>query len=797
MESLLQDIRFAFRSLRRRRLLTLVAAFSLAIGIGANAAIFSAVDVFMFRPFSYPEPEDLGFIWTTNQERGWTSTSTSIPDFLDWREESRTMELAAFRGAGVNLSTGEAPERLSGYRVSWNFLDVIGYQPAQGRSFSVDEERAGGARVVLLGHGIWERLFGSDPGVIGTAVLLDGEPSTVVGILPPRFQFGYTEPQLLMPLGVTGEEGRDWHELWTLARVRDGFSREQANTEIAQLEGRIARAFPETSAGNSARLLTVREEMYDEGFREGSLISSIAVLFVLLIACANVANLLLARSAGREAEIGLRAALGADRWRIVRQLLTESLLLALLGGGLGLFFGELGIRGLVSIMPPDFFQAEEITLNGRVLSFAAAVTLFSGFLFGLAPALQSASPDLRGALHEGTRGSTGSRGGKLRRGLVVGEIALAMVLLVSSALLVQSFWRLRSVDLGFNPESVLAMEMDLPESKYGTEEELGGFQRDLLARAEALPGVESVGLVTTLPSQGHQATFYTIPEQHLPDDERRPVVGVRTVSPDYFGTMEIPLVQGRLFDGNDDATGPLVILINETFRNQHWSEGNPLGEFVEFQPDLAEIVGVVGDVRVFGPTNEAPAMIYFSSLREPDRNPSLVLRTSVDPLTLAPQVRDLVSSIDPDQPVYGVTTMRTLLREATGGDTIMAKIMGVLAVVAFLLALVGVYGVMAYTVSRRLQEIGIRMALGADSAGVRALILKQGAFLAATGIGLGALLSLGVTKGLSFFLFGVSPFHFPTFVGVAGALLCAAVVATILPAQRATRIDPIDALRSE
>jgi predicted permease len=376
-------------------------------------------------------------------------------------------------------------------------------------------------------------------------------------------------------------------------------------------------------------------------------------------------------------------------------------------------------------------------------------------------------------------------------------MALAMVLLVSSALLVQSFWKLRSVELGFNPESVLAMEMDLPETKYQTPEELGVFQRDLLAKVEALPGVESAGLVTTLPSQGHQATFYTIPEQDLPDDERRPVVGVRTASPGYFQTMGISLLQGRFLDVNDDATAPRVILINETFRSQHWSGEDPLGEYVQFQPELAEIVGVVEDVRVFGPTSEAPAMVYFSSLREPERNPSLAIRTSGDPLSLAPQVRDLVSSIDPDQPVYGVTSMETLLREATGGDTIMAKIMGALAVVAFLLALVGVYGVMAYTVSRRLQEIGIRMALGADSNSVRMLILKQGATLAAFGIGLGTLLSLGVTRGLSFFLFGVSPFHLPTFVGVAGALLSAAVVATILPARRATRIDPIDALRSE
>ncbi len=450
MTALIQDLKFALRSLRKSPLMTLVAALSLAIGIGANAAIFSAVDVFMLRPLPYPGSEELGFVWTTNQERGWTSVSNALPDFLDWREQSRTVDLAAFRGTGVNLSSRETPQRLSGYLTSWNFLEVLGVQPLLGRSFSMEDEGAGGAKVALLGHGVWERIFGSDPNIVGTTVLLDGEPNTVAGVLPPRFKFGYNEPEVLLPLGITGEERRDGHAYWTLIRIREGFTREDATTEIAQLEGRIARAFPETSAGNSARVLSMRDEWFDEGFREGSLISTVAVLFVLLIACANVANLLLARGAGREAELALRGALGASRGRIVRQLLTESLLLALLGGALGLVFADFGIRGLVSIMPSDFLMVDQIELSGRVLMFTGAVTLLCGIIFGLAPALQTASSELRGALHDGSRGSTGAKGGTLRKALVVAEMALAMVLLVSSALLVLSFWELRSIDLGFD-----------------------------------------------------------------------------------------------------------------------------------------------------------------------------------------------------------------------------------------------------------------------------------------------------------------------------------------------------------
>lgn len=797
MGSILKDLSFAFRSLRKSPFLTLVAAFSLAIGIGANGAIFSAVDVFMIRPLPFPDSQELGFIWTTNQERGWTSVSNSLLDVWDWREEARSMELAAYRGTGVNLSSGDVPERLSGYLIGWNFLNVLGISPVEGRSFSPEEETDGGAKVALLGHGIWERVFGSDPTLMGRTILLDGDAYTVTGILPPRFRFGYNEPEILLPLGIADDEQRDWHYVRTLARIREGYTPEQANTELDQLQGRIARAFPETSAGNGARFLSMREEWFDEGFREGSLISTVAVLFVLLIACANVANLLLARGAGREAEVALREALGAGKSRIVRQLLTESLLLAISGGILGLFLAVLGIKGLVAVMPPDFMLVEEIRLNGRVLAFTGGVTLVAGILFGLAPALQTASPDLKGALHEGARGSTGARGGALRKGLVVTEVALAMVLLVSSSLLVQSFWRLRSMDLGFQPQGLLTMEMDLPEARYPGPQELGVFQRDLLDRIQALPGVEMAALTTVLPTQGHQSVFYSIPNLDLPSEDRRPVVGVRTVSPDYFATMEIPLVRGRGFTPGDDANAPSVLVVNEAFANQHWPDSDPLGEEVAFQGTEGEIVGVVGDVRVFGPSDEAPALIYFSAFAGAERGPSLAIRTTGEPLAMADEVRDVVRSVDPDQPVYSVASMETVLRDSTGGETIMAKIMGVLALVALVLALVGVYGVMAYTVSRRTHEMGIRMALGADSGSVMFLVLRQGATLAGLGVGIGLVLSLAVTRGLSFFLFGVSPFDLPIFGGVATLLLGASVLATLLPARKATRVDPLIALRSE
>jgi putative ABC transport system permease protein len=370
---------------------------------------------------------------------------------------------------------------------------------------------------------------------------------------------------------------------------------------------------------------------------------------------------------------------------------------------------------------------------------------------------------------------------------------------VSNSLLDYLDWReeSRSMDLGFEAQGLLTMEMDLPESQYPGPQELGIFQRDLLDRLAALPGVESTALATMLPTQGHQAVFYSLPTVDLPSEDRRPVVGVRTVSPAYFATMGIPLARGRGFTEGDDANAPAVLVVNEAFANQHWPNADPLGEEVAFEGAVGEIVGVVGDVRVFGPSDEAPAMIYFSSFAGPERGPSLAIRTTRDPLALANPIREVVNSLDPDQPIYSVAEMETVLRDSTGGETIMAKIMGVLAIVAFVLALIGVYGVMAYTVSRRIHEIGIRMALGADSGSVMVLVLRQGAILAAVGVGIGILLSLAATRGLSFFLFGVSPFNLPIFAGVAGVLLGASVLATLLPARKATRVDPLIALRSE
>jgi len=797
MDSFFQDLRFAGRALRKSPFLTLVAALSLAIGIGANAAIFSAVDVFMIRPLPYHEAERLVFVWTTNQEEGWTSVGASMPDFLDWRETSRTLDLAAFRGTGVNLSAEGNPQRLSGYQVSWDFLRILGEQPVSGRSFLPEEEGAGRSAVALLGHGIWTRVFGSDPELVGRTVLLDGNPYTVVGILPPRFQFGYYQPDVLLPLGVTGEERRNSHYLWVLGRLREGSDFDQAQAEMGQLETRIARAYPETSSGNSARIVTVRDEWFDEGFRSGSLISTIAVLFVLLIACANVANLILAKGAGRERELALRGALGAQRGRIIRQLMTESLFLALMGGILGTLLAVLGIRGLVSIMPSDFLLVDQIGLNGRVLVFTAAVTLLSAVLFGLAPSLQIASGDIRGGLSEGSRGSTGARGGKLRKGLVVAEVAMAMVLLVSSGLLVQSFLQMRLANMGIESEGVLTVEMILPESRYGSDPELVAFQRALLTRVEALPGVERAGFTQSLPMRGDDRTWYSIPDQTSQEEGRRPVVSYRIVTPGYFEAMGIELKTGRWLEESDDSSSTPVVLVNEAFAARHWPDGNPVGKRVSFGSGESEIVGVVGNVRVHGPENEAPAMAYLPAWTGPTRHVALVAKFTGDPLSHVTDLREAIRSLDPDQPVYNVLTLDQVLKDEMGGQTIMAKIMAVLAGVALVLAVVGVYGVMAYTVSRRVQEVGIRMALGADSGTVLALILKQGGTLAILGVGIGFGLALGVTRGLSFFLFGVSPFSMPTFVGVAAVLLAAALAATFLPARRATKVDPIQALRSE
>jgi putative ABC transport system permease protein len=795
MESLLADIRYALRSIRRSPGVIAVAVLSLALGIGANVTIFSAVDVFMLRPLPYPDADRLVHVYSSVPERGWIHNVVSIPDFLDFREQSHTLDLAVSYGHDVNVSGDQRPERIDGERASWNYFQVLRVVPALGRTFTPEEERAGNDRVAIISNGLWQGRFGGDPGTIGTTLLLDGVPHTIVGILPPKFRFSESRTDIWTPLGLTGDESRGNHFLAPVGRLRAGATLEQANAEMAAIGDRLAEAYPETNQGWGAGARELRRQIFSDQFRMGSLISTVAVAFVLLIACANVANLMLARVAGRTREITLRGALGAGRGRIARQLLTESMLLAVAGGVLGLGLSVLGLRGLVALMPPWFPRVDEIGISLRVLAFATLVTIATGVIFGMAPALQTSRLNFSDALKEGGRGAVGPGGHRLRRILVVAEVALALVLLVSSALLVQGFLRLQTADYGWDKEHLLVFRLALPQAEYRDGDAVAAFYRELLPTLSAIPGVESVGGTSLLPMQGNSNSFFEIPGRDIGSLRERPLTETRIVFPDYLTAMGTPLLKGRTFGDQDLPDAPSVVIVNQALVEHYWPDDDPIGRQMLLWGETRTVVGVARNTLDNGPYPRP--MTFLSAFQDPRWNMALVVRTRGEPSALADRVRAAVLGLDPNLPIYGVTTMKDFMKEQRGGDTIMAKIMAVLAAVALVLAVVGVYGVMAYSISQRTREMGIRMALGAQQGTVRALVIKQGAALAAIGIGAGIGAALLVTRSLATFLFGVSPFDPVVFGAVALVLLLASLGATYLPARRATQVNPIEALRAE
>jgi putative ABC transport system permease protein len=797
MDIIWQDVKYGLRTLRRGKGLIAVAILSLGIGIGANASIFSAVDVFMLRPLPYPESHELNTVWVINPERGWSQASFSAPDYLDLREHSRTMQLAATTGGTFSLSGGERAERLRGMYLTPNFFQTLGVTPSLGRGFLSDEGQPGNDKVAVISHGLWVRRFGTDPDLLGRAIILDGESHVVVGIMPPRFWFLYPGVDVWVPLSFSGEERRDGHFVRVLGRVNDGYTRRQAEDETQRFMHQIAAAYPETSAGHSAMLLTLHEDVFDEGFKAGSLIATVGVALVLLIACANVANLLLTHASGRGREVALRGALGAGRSRIARQFLTEAIMVAAAGGLLGVGLSVLGIRGLLAITPPEFPRMHEITLNSRVLLYTAAITVLTGIIFGLAPALQSSKPNMIDTLKEGGRTGTGGKGARLRKALVIAEVALALVLLVSSGLLVKGFARIRLADLGFDRSDVLTMQIMLTEHEYPDSASVTAFHEQLAQRLASVPGVAAVGATTILPLQGNSSTYYALASEDYNDPEQRKLTSFRSIVPGYFESMDIPILQGRGIELGDRAGMPLVAVINQTMAELHWPAENPVGQQLQFGLGPREIVGVVADTRDGGADARLRPMVYLAVSQGIARFMDWAIEANVPLETLVEPARDAVRSLDPNVAVYDVMPMDALIVQSLGGDLIMAKIMGAVAIIALILALGGVYGVMAYTVSQRTQELGIRMALGAQPRNVLWMVVQQGAVLSSIGVVAGVAVALGVTRGLSRFLFGVSPFDLPIFGAVALALLFAGLAATFLPARRATRVDPIVAFRTE
>lgn len=810
LDTLRTDLRYAGRQLLRSPLFAAVAVLTLALGIGANCAIFSVIHSVLLQPLPYADPERMVIVYETWQQQG---GHVSVGNFADWRAQNRVFEdLAAFNGASFNLTDGAEPERLYGAMISPSFFRTGQLAPALGRYFLPDEGQPGHDHVVVLSHGLWVRRFGGDSRILGRDIRLNGEPYTVVGVAPEAYTLSSQDEALWVPLAFTPAQldEHDEHYLTVFGKLKPGITREVAQREMAAIARGIARRYPEQMDRRSVRVADFREELVGD-YRTQLLVLGGAVGFVLLIACGNIANLLLARATVRQKEIAVRTALGAGRRRIARQLLTESLLLALTGGAAGILVAQLGIRFLVGLSPAGIPRLDRAGLNGDVLGFALALTVLSGIVFGLAPALRAARPDLQSTLREG---ATGSGGGpsrdRLRNALVVAEVAVALVLLVGAGLLIRSMLLLQQVRPGFDPTQVLSVRVALPESGYpGAEAGKLAFQR-MLEEVKRLPGVRSAAIVSRTPlAGGVNSNGLAIEGRGF---EPRDLIDgdFRLVSPDYFRTMGVPVERGRAFTDRDGAGAPKVMVVNEALAALAWPGQNPIGKRVACcegepgSPVWKEVVGVVRDVRSSGLGEEIRPEFFLPVAQAPaeswnwiQRSVNLVVRSSTDPAGLTRAVRRAVWTVDPTVPVFDVQTLGQLLARSTARTRFNMLLLMILAGAGLVLAAVGVYGVIAYSVSQRTHEIGVRLALGASPGRVSTLIVRQGALLVAVGVAVGLAGALVATRVLAGLLYGVVPTDPGTYAAVGLLLASVALVASYLPARRAARVDPMIALRSE
>jgi len=811
MGSLTNDVRYGVRMLFRSPASSVVSIVALAVGIGANTSIFSVVNGVLLRPLAYKDSDRLVVVWETKLSKGITHEQVSPPDYRDWVEQNRVFDqIAAWRSEPQVLTGGQVPERIETARISPAAFELLGVKPALGRIFSTEEGHPGRNQVALLSYGLWQRRFGGDPGVLGKSAVLDGISYTIVGVTPPAFRLLDTPSELWTSYTLDASElkERGFHTLRVIAHLKPGATLDQAQSEMRSISNRIERQFPESNSGWSANVIPLREQLL------GDISTTLwtlfgAVLFVLLIACANVANLLLARAGAREKEIAVRAALGANPTRLARQLLTESAMLALAGGLLGLLLAAWSVSLLKQLGPATLPRLKEITLDWRVLVFTLAVSMFTGIVFGLAPALSSVRIDLNSILRSSGRGTTGGRGrARLRNFLVVAEIAFCVVLLTGAGLMLRSFARLQNVNPGFRPDHVLTLQLALPETRYSGAA-VGSFYSRLIERLQALPGVRYAGIARKVPlSAGVDASLnFIIENRPVEASANQPRAKYRAVSADYFLALGIPLVRGRYFDRTDGDKTPGVVVINETLAGRFWPNENPLGKRIKAGFDdsvWCTVVGIVADVKQAGLDAVSSGETYYHYLQVPPALMSLVegamtvaLRTSADPGSLASAARGEVQKMDPGLAVFNVDTMQALVDGSLAQPRFRTTLLGAFAVLALLLAAIGLYGVIAYSVAQRINEIGVRMALGARKDDILRLVVGEGAMLAAIGIALGLLGSLGATRLISKLLFGVTADDPLTFCATAGIILAVALAASAIPALRAIKVDPVIALRYE
>jgi putative ABC transport system permease protein len=796
-----RDVRFAIRMMAKTRGLTSVALVTLALGIGANTAVFSVVDAILIRPLPYADSSRLVMVFQDLRARGGPGTEWTGPaNQADWKSATDVFTgVTTVRGWAASLAEGDTPEALTGEQTTFEYFDVLGARPALGRSFRQSDDVKDARRVVILSHAVWTSRFGGDPAAVGRVVRISGEPHEIIGVMPKSFRSAYvTDAALWRPLRwPTVNAPRNVAVGHTIARLRPDVTLDRARSQLDALAARLRQEHPDTDAGKAINPVPLQDQQVG-GVRLGLFVLLGAVGFVLLIACVNIANLLLARASGRAREMAVRRALGAERWRIVRQLLTESVLLAAGGGAAGLLIAEWGVSALKAVAPAGTPRIEEVAIDPRVLIFAAALSLATGILFGLVPAWQASRETLTPALNRGGRAPTSDGGGRARRWLVVAELALALMLLVGAGLLVRTFIALQGADLGFNPDHVLAGFVLTPPAAYRTDPQRRAFYDRLLERAAAIPGVKEASLSSITPLGGDNDTNFTIEGRPKPRTQAdATTVWYREVSAGYFSAIGIPLRHGRLFTTNDADP---VVVINETMARHYWPAEDPIGRRMSFDDagsKLFTIVGVVGDVKMRGPRGELRDEAYLPYWQEPDAGTNVVLKSAVDPASLIEPLKRAVQEIDPTIPVSGAEPLSVTVAQSNGPARFYATLVTGFAALALLLAAVGVFGVMSYTVSQRTAEIGVRVALGADERQIFRLVVGESLALAAIGLGLGAAGALAVTRALRTLLFGVGLGDPATFGGTALLLVAVAFVASYMPARRAMRVEPMSALRAD
>jgi putative ABC transport system permease protein len=811
METLLKDFRYGVRSLLKRPGFTAIAVITLALGIGANTAIFSLVNAVLLRGLPFTDPDRLVMIWEDASFAGFPRNTPAPANYVDWKTQNTVFaDMAAQDIRSFNLTGDGEPEKIEAFGVTANFFPLLGVKPTLGRWFTVEEDAPGAGRVVVLNYNLWQQRYGGEQNIIGRQLLLSGEKYTVVGVMPAGFQFLDSKVGIWVPIAFTAEQltHRNRHYLSVVARLKPGVTVAQANAEVQTIQQRISRDHPDEAGRINAYAKPLRDEVAGD-VRRPLLVLSVAVAFVLLIACANIANLLLSRAASRRREMAVRAALGASRIRIVRQLLIEGLLMSAAGALGGLILAWWSFAFLQRLIPDGLALSTKLNLDPQVLGFTLLVTLLTTVLFGLVPAFQVSKIDLNLALKQGGgRSGLNAGGNRLRSAMVVAEVALALVLLVGAGLLIQTFLKLRDQYASLHSENVLTLRTVLPANKYGEAGQRANFYKQVLERVQSLPGVVSAGYATSIPLAWKGGTSGFVPEGRSNEQMTGGVsydANHRQVTADYLKTMGIALLRGRSFSDADNEQSIKVAIINETMAREYWPGEDPLGKrFTMDDPGekatWVTIVGIAADVRQMGVDEPAKAEMYFpyQQGQEPFYMPrDLTVRTSVEPLGLVAAVRNEIHQVDPEQPISNVRSMDQMLGEETASRRLGMTLLTIFAGLALLLASIGIYGVLAYFVVQHTQEIGVRMALGAQRRNILGLVLKKGMTLALLGIVIGLGIALALTRLMTSLLYGVTATDPVTYAGIALLLTTVAFFACYLPARRATKVDPLVALTYE